>query len=172
MSSLLTVCLSIFLGISDSTILLGESSIIENNTVNIAIDTELNEVKIKLSHSISTPFVWNGFGFDSNVMDGAYTIIMDYIFPQQTPIVIEYTLDDHAIGSIYSEPAITVISDINDGITRTVNLKRSINGTYSFPTTATAINVMSAIGQQFDFNGCTRSRQQRCRHSVNGRNTS
>eukprot|EP01084_Bolivina_argentea_P180086 311120_1 len=146
LSSLLISILLILTNISHGTIFLSTTTIIENNTatVNITINTDLNLVEIELSTSISTPHLWKGFGFDSTSMFGTYAIIIDYTYPEQIPIVIETTLGDHNIGTVYTLPEITIISDINNGITRNVKLQRTINGTYSFPTTPQTFNMISA----------------------------
>eukprot|EP01083_Nonionella_stella_P019590 54405_1 len=147
-------------------------TMMETNTVNITIDTKLNLVDIELS-ILSTSAVWKAFGFGSNVMLDTYSIILDYALPGETSIVLETTLAQRSIGTVYTVPEITVSSDTNDGTTRTVHIQRPIDGTYSFPTAPTALfNVISAIGQKSNFQRCSGQRQAGCAHvSQTGRST-
>ncbi len=143
------------------------------NDINLTIDTDANLVYIQLISYVSTNSRWNGFGFDSTQMLGTYAIIIDYLFPNQLPIVFEASLGNHTTGTIYTTPEITILSDINDGVTRTIHLQRPIKGTFSFPMKPTTINIISAIGQQSNFPQCTSQRQRNCQHiPQNGRHIS
>eukprot|EP01083_Nonionella_stella_P179262 635913_1 len=166
------VILSLCVEITFSALLFSEASkVIPNNNLSITIDTDLNLVYIELmiTKTASSPLFWSGFGFGSAQMMDTYSIIIDYTFPDQKPIVFETTLGDHSIGSIYATPHITVISDTYDGIHRRIHLQRPISGTYTFPTTPTPFNIISAIGKQSNFRECTPQRQAKCQH--NGWNT-
>eukprot|EP01084_Bolivina_argentea_P041302 76204_1 len=167
---LIIVMLCFCTNITHSIILSGQSKVIDNNFVNLTINTNTNLVYIQLISYVSTTLRWNGFGFDSTEMAGTYTIIMDYLFPNQLPIVFETTLANHDTGTIYTNPEITILSDINNGITRTINLQRPTLGTFSFPKKPTTINIISAIGQQSNFPQCISQRQSNCQHiPQNGR---
>eukprot|EP01083_Nonionella_stella_P036860 100530_1 len=164
-SIVLSLCLYVN-HVTYSMILLSETMLIENSTIRITIDTEFNFVHINLTTPVPSPLKWTGFGFGTSQMIETYAIIIDYTFPAQQPVVYETILGDHTIGTVHvhSQSEIVVLSDTNDGTTRRIIMQRPIIGTYSFPTSATTIDIISAIGQRFNFPQCVGHRQPNCQH--------
>eukprot|EP01083_Nonionella_stella_P036859 100524_1 len=162
-SIVLSLCLYVN-HVTYSMILLSETMLIENSTIRITIDTEFNFVHINLTTPVPSPLKWTGFGFGTSQMIETYAIIIDYTFPAQQPVVYETILGDHTIGTVHSQSEIVVLSDTNDGTTRRIIMQRPIIGTYSFPTSATTIDIISAIGQRSNFPQCIGHRKPNCQH--------
>jgi hypothetical protein len=137
------------ISLTKSTILQGSATILDDNSVTVEIDTETNLVDITLEGTID---VWNGFGFGDDVMQNTYCIIMDYHFSTKDPLVFPVKLGKHRPGAKNSKSFLTVLSDTQDGSTRTVKIQRPIKASsFNFPTKETSMDIISAIGPASDY---------------------
>ncbi len=93
--------------------------------LSLTIDYTANTVVMQ-SHGPSK--IWHGFGFGNTVMDGTYSIIMEYTTNDFSEgLVTEFGLGNHRAGTTYTNPTLTILSDMNDGQTRTVTVRVSVD---------------------------------------------
>eukprot|EP01084_Bolivina_argentea_P120110 212911_1 len=146
------IIFQILLIITNGQVFTGSGHMVGDTALSITIDYTLNKVVMQL-HGPSN--VWYGFGFGNTVMDGTYSIIMEYDNNDlSNGLAREFTLGNHISGNIYNEQntQITILSDMTYGQTRTVTITRPIYGIYTFPNPPTSsyipftIPIISATG--------------------------